>query len=35
MVVRGLRAEIQVITMHRPNEVAYSRAELYVLDDWR
>ncbi len=35
MVARGFRAEIQVITMHRPNEAAYSRPGLYVLDDWR
>jgi GNAT superfamily N-acetyltransferase len=35
MVARGFRAEIQVVTMHRPNEGAYSRPGLYVLDDWR
>jgi GNAT superfamily N-acetyltransferase len=35
MVQRGFRAEIQVVTMHRPNEAAYSRSGLYVLDDWR
>ena len=35
MVARGFRAEIQVVTMHRPNEPAFSRPGLYVLDDWR
>ena len=35
MVARGFRAEIQVVTMHRPNEAGYSRPGLYVLDDWR
>jgi len=35
MVARGFRADIQVVTMHRPNEAAYSRPGLYVLDDWR
>ena len=35
MLARGFRAEIQVVTMHRPNEAAYSRPGLYVLDDWR
>jgi len=35
MVARGFRAQVQVVTMHRPNEAAYSRPGLYVLDDWR
>jgi GNAT superfamily N-acetyltransferase len=35
MMARGFRAAFQVITMHRPNEAAYSRPGLYVLDDWR
>ncbi len=35
MVAHGFRTEIQVVTMHRPNEAAYSRPGLYVLDDWR
>ena len=35
MVARGFRAEIQVVTMHRPNEAAFSLPGLYVLDDWR
>ena len=32
---RGFRTEIQGITMHRPNEPGYSRAGVFVLDDWR
>jgi hypothetical protein len=35
MVSRGLRTEIQGVTMHRPNDWGYSRPGLYVLDDWR
>ena len=35
MVARGFRAEIQGVTMHRPNETGYSRAGIYLLDDWR
>jgi predicted N-acetyltransferase YhbS len=35
MVARGFRSEIQGVTMHRPNEAGYSRAGLYLLDDWR
>jgi hypothetical protein len=35
MVARGFRAEIQVVTMHRPNEPGYSRPGVYILDDWR
>jgi GNAT superfamily N-acetyltransferase len=35
MVKRGFRAEIQVVTMHRPNEAGYSRPGVYALDDWR
>jgi GNAT superfamily N-acetyltransferase len=35
MLARGFRAEVQVVTMHRPNEAGYSRPGLYVLDDWR
>jgi GNAT superfamily N-acetyltransferase len=35
MVARGFRTAIQGVTMHRPNEAAYSRAGVYVLDDWR
>jgi len=35
MVARGFRTAIQGVTMHRPNEAAYSRTGVYVLDDWR
>src|SRR5229473_2578943 len=35
MVARGFRSEVQGVTMHRPNEAGYSRAGVYVLDDWR
>jgi GNAT superfamily N-acetyltransferase len=31
----GFRTEVQVVTLHRPNEAGYSRPGLYVLDDWR
>ncbi len=32
---RGFRTEVQVVTMHRPNEPGYSRPGCFVLDDWR
>jgi GNAT superfamily N-acetyltransferase len=35
MLARGFRTRIQGVTMHRPNEPGYSRAGLFVLDDWR
>jgi len=35
MVARGFRSEVQGVTMHRPNEAGYSRAGIYLLDDWR
>jgi hypothetical protein len=35
MLARGFRSRMNVVTMHRPNEPAYSRPGLYVLDDWR
>jgi hypothetical protein len=35
MVKRGFRPEIQVVTMHRPNEAGYSRPGVFALDDWR
>jgi predicted N-acetyltransferase YhbS len=35
MVARGFRSEIQGVTMHRPNQAGYSRAGIYLLDDWR
>jgi GNAT superfamily N-acetyltransferase len=35
MKTRGFRAEVQGVSMHRGNEAGYSRAGVYVLDDWR
>ncbi len=35
MLSRDFRPEIQVVTMHRPNEPCYSRPGLFVMDDWR
>jgi GNAT superfamily N-acetyltransferase len=35
MAANDFRTEIQVVTLHRPNEACYSRPGLYVLDDWR
>src|SRR6266851_5739826 len=35
MVARGFRSELQGVTMHRPNAPGYSRAGIYLLDDWR
>lgn len=35
MAGRGFRAEIQGVTMHRPDEPGYSRPGVYVIDDWR
>ncbi len=32
---RGFRTELQAVTMHRPNELGYSRPDVYVIDDWR
>ena len=32
---RGFKTQLQGVTMHRPNEPGYSRAGLFVLDDWR
>ena len=35
MAAQGFRSEIQLVTLHRPNEPAYSRPGVYALDDWR
>jgi GNAT superfamily N-acetyltransferase len=35
LLARGFRTDIQGVTMHRPNEKGYSRAGVYVIDDWR
>ncbi|MBV8121795.1 MAG: GNAT family N-acetyltransferase [Alphaproteobacteria bacterium] len=31
----GFRTEVQIVTMHRPNDWCYSRPGIYALDDWR
>ena len=35
LIGRGFHSEVQGVTMHRPNEPGYSRAGVFVLDDWR
>jgi GNAT superfamily N-acetyltransferase len=35
LLARGFRSRMNLVTLHRPNEAAYSRPGLYVLDDWR
>lgn len=35
MAAHGFRTEVQIVTMHRPNDWGYSRPGLFVLDDWR
>jgi hypothetical protein len=35
MLERGFRADAHGLAMQRPNEDAYNRAGIYVLDDWR
>lgn len=35
MVDRGFRTEITGVLMHKPNEPAYNRSDVFVLDDWR
>jgi predicted N-acetyltransferase YhbS len=35
MVARGYRTGIQGVAMHRPNDPAYSRPDVWALDDWR
>jgi hypothetical protein len=32
---RGFRTFLQGVAMHRPNVPAYSRPEVFALDDWR
>lgn len=31
----GFRTDMPGVTMHRPNEPAYDRPDVYLLDDWR
>jgi hypothetical protein len=35
MLARGFRLEFQGIAMHRPDEPAYNRPDVFLLDDWR
>jgi GNAT superfamily N-acetyltransferase len=35
MIQHGFQTEILGVAMHRPNEPGFSRAGVYVLDDWR
>jgi GNAT superfamily N-acetyltransferase len=35
MIARGFRSEVQIVTLHRPNEPGYSRPGVYAIDDWR
>jgi N-acetylglutamate synthase-like GNAT family acetyltransferase len=35
LLARGFRTMLQGVAMHRPNVAAYSRPELFVIDDWR
>lgn len=35
LAARGFRTVIQGVAMHRPNEAAFSRPDVFALDDWR
>ena len=35
MISLGFRTEIQGVAMDRPNEPAYNKPEIYLIDDWR
>jgi GNAT superfamily N-acetyltransferase len=35
MIERGFRTEIQGLAMQKPNEAAYNRPGVYLIDDWR
>ena len=35
LAARGFRTMLQGVAMHRPNEPAHSRPDVYVIDDWR
>lgn len=35
MLTHGFKVAFQGVTMHKPNEPGYSRADVYVIDDWR
>lgn len=35
LLARGFRTTLQGVAMHRPNAAAYSKPDLFVIDDWR
>jgi predicted N-acetyltransferase YhbS len=35
MLARGFRTDVQGLAMDRPDEVAYNRPGVYIIDDWR
>ncbi|WP_250549404.1 GNAT family N-acetyltransferase [Pseudonocardia sp. H11422] len=35
LVASGFRTDVPGVTMHRPNEEGYDRADVYLIDDWR
>jgi hypothetical protein len=35
MLAAGFRTTVQGLAMHRPDEAAYNRPGVYVVDDWR
>jgi GNAT superfamily N-acetyltransferase len=35
MLSRGFRTDIQGVAMHKPDESAYNRPNVYLIDDWR
>jgi len=35
MCARGFRSQMQVVTLHRPNDPGYSRPGVFAIDDWR
>lgn len=35
MLERGFRTGMQGVAMHRPNQLGYSRPDVYAIDDWR
>jgi GNAT superfamily N-acetyltransferase len=35
MIELGFRTDIQGVAMQRPNETAYNREDVYLIDDWR
>jgi predicted N-acetyltransferase YhbS len=35
LLAAGFRTDLPGVTMHRPNEPGYDRADVYVIDDWR